>query len=250
MLSNSLPSLSRCHSPIYILALTQTLTHSNPNSNPSLSLVQLVLRKSFVSILNSSHRHPTHCPLQLQGDFQLLCRDGGCADVDKFEECNLATVPAQTLVAMPNLAEKEAVQEAIISACELAQHVTSARESSAHCTTKQRSTLCRHQLEIPGTVAVLLSIPSLALALTCMQPSIRDTQHCCRIASLTSAGPDVHAAQTNEAFLRAAKELLGQQNFIFSEATTALADQDASFDEFYTTAAKNAVEASVNMKSM
>ena len=38
-------------------------------------------------------------------DFKLLCRDGGCADVDEYESCNLALVPSRAVVGAPALGE-------------------------------------------------------------------------------------------------------------------------------------------------
>ena len=39
-------------------------------------------------------------------DFKLLCRDGGCADIDEYESCHLALAPSHALVGSPALGEK------------------------------------------------------------------------------------------------------------------------------------------------
>ena len=38
-------------------------------------------------------------------DFKLLCRDGGCADIDEYESCHLALAPSHALIGSPALGE-------------------------------------------------------------------------------------------------------------------------------------------------
>ncbi|GMH39771.1 hypothetical protein BSKO_07669 [Bryopsis sp. KO-2023] len=59
-----------------------------------------------------------------KSDFQLLCRDGGCMDVEDFESCNLGLAPGHAMVLAPGLDDipvgdgtlSEAINAAILNA--------------------------------------------------------------------------------------------------------------------------------------
>lgn len=50
------------------------------------------------------------------GDYKLVCKSGGCKDLDEFKSCNLAEVPAHAMVVHVNLTDAAQLQQVLVDA--------------------------------------------------------------------------------------------------------------------------------------